>query len=78
MRPSDVPFLGSLGFTIVRIAAQEDICIRRQTLRGDYSLGDRHHVTEQGLEEIVADHTIVNNTTIENLAFEVNSLLERI
>lgn len=78
MRRPDADFLRSMNFKLIRITADVQVCDLRRGERGDRSLGSASHATEQGLDEIVPDHLIPNETSIEDLRVRVTALMEEL
>ncbi len=75
LRPADAAALEALGFLLIRVVADRLILERRRRERGDRSLGSLTHPTEAGMDELVADHLIENNATLEELRVRVDALM---
>ncbi len=75
MRRSDVDFLESKEFELIRVQASAGTCRKRRSSRGDVTLGAEDHVTELGLEEIVATSVIKNEGSLEELEISLRELL---
>jgi hypothetical protein len=75
MRRPDADYLKASGFVFVRIVAEPSICLARRQSRGDLNIGASLHPIEQGLDELEADFTITNNSTMDHLADDITSLI---
>jgi len=76
LRRADSDHVRSHGFRLGRVVADAASCVRRREVRGDRSLGSASHVTEQGLDEIVPDFVVENNSSLEELREMVKRVLE--
>lgn len=76
VRPLDVPFVRSEGFFIVHVVTDLAITIQRRESRGDLSLGNSSHITEEGLSEDLYDAQISNNGTLEELEAKLIDLIQ--
>lgn len=61
VRPVDVSKLRDLGFLILGISAPLEMRQARRHSRGDMTLGDENHSTEQGMGDISFDQEIFND-----------------
>lgn len=77
-RPIDIPFIKESGFTIIHIYADAQITLERRKKRGDISLGQSNHSTEQGINPLLYDHQISNNGSLAELHENITKLLMRI
>ncbi|MFE3858744.1 hypothetical protein ACFXPN_47440 [Streptomyces griseorubiginosus] len=75
-RPADLPYLRQGGFHPVVITVDEEVARRRREARGDLTLGDSRHSTENGLEQIHPSTTVDNSGTLENFATAAAALLD--
>jgi dephospho-CoA kinase len=76
-QPNEFGYLKSRGFIMVKVVANEDIRISRMIRNGDnVSQEDMTDETELHIKDFVADFTIVNNGTVEELREQVLKLLE--
>jgi len=76
VRPIDAQFIKQLGFTIVNIVTDPAIAFERRKQRGDLSLGDNSHVTEDGISANMYNVQICNNGTIEDYKKIINQVLK--
>jgi dephospho-CoA kinase len=75
-RPTDVKYLKDLNFIIVEIIANTEIAMKRRTLRGDLSLANPHHESEQGRSAVRSDFKVVNESTIEDFRDQISKIVE--
>lgn len=66
VRPIDVPFVKKQGFSLINIQTDREIALERRLKRGDISLANAQHSTEQQIYGFQPDHIIVNNKSIED------------
>ncbi len=78
VRRPDADFIRSNNFLLVRVVAHEELCLHRRNERRDRSLGAVNHLTEQGLDEIISNYQIENNTTLQDLRAKVVRFIEEI
>lgn len=75
-QPNEAEALRSLGFTIIKVVADKDIRIQRATESNDnYTLEDFNHETEISIDQITADHVIINDSTLDDLYDTVEDVL---
>ncbi len=77
MRQPDCEHLRNLGFLLVRIEADDELCKARKVARGDVTLGNKNHATEAGLDSITADLKISNNGSMKELRTQIANFLIR-
>ncbi|SEU14215.1 nucleoside/nucleotide kinase family protein [Nonomuraea wenchangensis] len=77
MRFPDHVFMRSIGFTLVRVFAPDEVCLSRRRERGDLSLASPTHVTENNLHVIEPDGSIDNSGTFPALRRSVIETLEK-
>lgn len=76
---NEIDWLREHGFVIVRVETPEDERVKRIELAGD--IADESalsHKTESYVDEIVADYTLVNDGTIDDLLTKVDELVAKI
>ncbi|WUH92816.1 hypothetical protein OG900_23710 [Streptomyces sp. NBC_00433] len=75
-RPADLPYLRQGGFHPVVITVDEEVARKRKEARGDLTLGDSQHATENGLERIHPSSPVDNNGTLQEFATATAALLD--
>ena len=76
---NEVKALRELGYTIVKVEADDDIRIDRIIKSGDvFNIHDLQHETEVFSDLVDADYTIVNNGTKEELKQEVLNIINKL
>jgi dephospho-CoA kinase len=78
MRATEASFLRGHGFSIIHVEAPPSLCIERRRQRGDTTLGDAAHVTEQPLEILSPDHVISNDGALDTLVGKLAVILDRV
>lgn len=74
---NEVDFFREKGFVIVKIDSSDENRYERVIESGDImSEEDFYHETEKSVDEIVADYTITNDGTLDDLRDEVVKLIE--
>ncbi|SPF06215.1 hypothetical protein SMA5143A_7037 [Streptomyces sp. MA5143a] len=74
-RPADLPYLRQGGFHPVVITVDEEVARERREARGDLTLGDSRHSTENGLERIRPSSPVDNSGTLQDFATATTALL---
>lgn len=77
-RPVDLPELARQGFQLVRVSAPDDLRRQRRAGRGDRTIGSDTHPTEQGGDDVTADHEVVNSGTVDDLRSQIGTLVEKL
>ncbi|WP_405767355.1 hypothetical protein [Streptomyces sp. NBC_01538] len=77
-RPADLRYLRKGGFHPVVITVEEEVACKRKEARGDLTLGDSRHSTENGLERIHPSTVVDNSGTLPNFASAVTALLNSV
>lgn len=71
----DLPHLRRTGWTVVRVTAPEKVRMQRLAEQGYLSLSD---ASTTGVEDVTVDVEIVNDSTRNDLATKVRTMLERV
>ncbi|MFD6279794.1 hypothetical protein ACFWFI_30155 [Streptomyces sp. NPDC060209] len=77
-RPADLPYLRRGDFHPVVITVDEEVAHKRKEARGDLTLGDSAHSTENGLERIHPSTPVDNSGTLQEFATAVTALLDSV
>ncbi|WP_405663857.1 hypothetical protein OG379_17540 [Streptomyces sp. NBC_01166] len=77
-RPADLPYLRRSGFHPVVITVDEEVARKRKEARGDLTLGDSRHTTENGLEQIHPSTPVDNSGTLEEFSTATTALLNSV
>lgn len=76
---NEVDFFKERGFIVVKIESNDDLRLKRIKESGDIMRQrDFYHETEFSVNGIVADYTIYNNGTLEELRASTNELAKEI
>ncbi|WP_330291488.1 hypothetical protein [Streptomyces sp. NBC_00576] len=77
-RPADLRYLRQGGFHPVVITVDEEVASKRKEARGDLTLGDARHSTENGVERIHPSTLVDNSGTLQHFAAAVTALLDSV
>jgi dephospho-CoA kinase len=67
------------NYISIRVLCDDDIRIERMRYRdGDVDLATLYHHTETELDDIVCDYTVDNNGTLDELATQVDAILDEV
>lgn len=78
VRPLDVEFMKEYGFIIIKIVTDEHTTFERRMKRGDLTMADSKHKTEQGLEDVKYDYVLENNSSLKDYEHKVKLLIDKI
>lgn len=78
VRPIDVEFIKKQNFVLINIQADEAIALKRRVKRGDLSLANSKHSTEQAIYGFQPDQIMVNNKSVEVFENEVLDLVNKL
>jgi dephospho-CoA kinase len=78
VRPIDLAFVTKHDFVIINIQSDEEIALKRRMQRGDVSLANSKHWTEQQIYGFQPDYNIVNNGSIAEYENAVLGLVNKL